>query len=248
MSSQMHNAIFFNTYSLSERAISVVFGSDIDDSTLQQITQFNHTLHRKPFPGFYTTVPAYTTLTVFYDPLLVIQSDLPGTDCFDKVTHYLEQLKQHLAQDQPGLGKMITIPVCYGGTFGPDLKYVAASHGFTTDKVIDLHSSAIYKVYMIGFVPGFAYLGGMPEVLATPRLTTPRKAIPTGSVGIAGKQTGVYPLDTPGGWQLIGRTPLALFAASRSQPALLQAGDTIKFEPIPHHEFDLYRHHADTHH
>ena len=129
-----------------------------------------------------------------------------------------EILQSHLdrldAVDLPE-PRELQIPACYGGEFGPDLKEVAALHGLTTAQVIELHASVTYIVYFLGFVPGFAYLGELPEALATPRLDTPRRTTPAGSVGIAGKQTGVYPFATPGGWRLIGRTPIAMFRPDR---------------------------------
>jgi inhibitor of KinA len=228
----------FNVYALSEQAITIEFGLDINEDTLQKVTAFNQLITQNPFPGFYTTVPAYTTLTIFFDPLQVIQSDLPGTDCFDKVSAYLTGLKNNRQEILITQSETITIPVCYGGLFGPDIEEVAIHIKLTPQEVISLHSKAIYKVYMIGFVPGFAYLGGMDEALATPRKATPRQAIPVGSVGIAGMQTGVYPLETPGGWQIIGRTPLKMFNANRPQPSLLKAGDRVIFKPIDKPEFD----------
>lgn len=228
----------FNVYALSEQAITIEFGREINEDVLQKVTAFNQFITQNPFPGFCTTVPAYTTLTVYFDPLQVIQSGLPGTDCFDKVSAYLTSLKnnrQNILTTEP---ETITIPVCYASAFGPDIDEVANHTNLTPQEIITLHSSAIYKVYMIGFVPGFAYLGGMDEALVTPRRATPRNAVPTGSVGIAGMQTGVYPLETPGGWQIIGRTPLQMFNAGRPQPSLLKAGDLVIFKPIGKPEFD----------
>lgn len=198
-------------------------------------------LHHHPFPGLLTTVPAYSTLSVFYDALQVMQApELHGRDCFEKVQNYLLGLKEQAADESTSAVIPITIPVCYGGSFGPDVEELAALHNLSVQRVIDIHTAATYTVYMIGFVPGFAYMGGMDEQLATPRKQTPRQAIPAGSVGIAGKQTGIYPLETPGGWQIIGRTPLKLFDANRKQPALLKAGDMVKFKPVTPLEFDQY--------
>ncbi len=232
----------FTAYYLSEHALTLEFGHEISENLLQQITSFNALINRNPFTGFRTSVPAYSTISVFYDPIQVIRAaDLPGIDCFDKVSAYLYQLTND-ADNQPGTpDNLITIPTCYGGAYGEDLEAVAALHHLSAGEVISLHSAAIYKVYMIGFVPGFAYLGGMSAQLATPRKPTPRKVIPAGYVGIAGMQTGVYPLATPGGWQLIGRTPLTLFDAARARPALLKAGDLVTFKPIDHQQFDQYR-------
>jgi inhibitor of KinA len=227
----------FDIYSLSEHAITIEFGSEISEYLLQQITGFDRLVHHYQFTGFTTTVPAYTTLSVFFDPLQVISSGLPGDDCFEKISNYLNQLKGKQEISTTSAGNLITIPVCYNNEFGPDLTEVATLHHLTHEEVIRLHSAAVYKVYMIGFVPGFAYLGGMTDKLTTPRKSTPRKAIPAGAVGIAGRQTGVYPLETPGGWQLIGQTPLKLFDANRAQPSLLKAGDEVIFKPIDLQEY-----------
>jgi inhibitor of KinA len=185
-------------------------------------------------------VPAYTTLSIFFDPVKVIQlQELPGKDCFEKVSGYLLSLEKKLKNTPAVQRDVITIPVCYGGDLGPDINEVAALHNLTADEVISLHSSAEYKVYMIGFVPGFAYLGGLNDLLATPRKATPRSAVPAGAVGIAGKQTGVYPLKTPGGWQIIGQTPVKVFDANRPQPSFLKAGDRVVFKPIDMPGFNL---------
>jgi inhibitor of KinA len=229
-------------YYLSEQAVTVEFGQEIGKDILKQIRRLNHLLQQNPFPGFRTTVPAYTTLSIFFDPVQTIKNpDLPGRDCFEKVSAYLRQLKNETGNEEISMIKTVSIPVCYGGTFGPDLDEVAKLNNLTVKEVITLHAAAIYEVYMIGFIPGFAYLGGMPEILSTPRKLSPRKAVPAGSVGIAGKQTGIYPLETPGGWQIIGQTPLTLFNAEKAQPALLNSGDRVIFKQISQQQFELYR-------
>jgi inhibitor of KinA len=229
----------FAMYPLSESAITIEFGNTINETIISRINTFDKWLNQKPFHGLYQTVPAYATLTVFFDPVKVIgQTQLSGKTCYDKVCSYLHQLYSE-PQVSPVTSEteIISIPVCYGGGFGPDLDYVAAYHQLTTNEVIGLHSSTIYKVYMIGFIPGFAYLGGLNEVLATPRKATPVK-VQAGAVGIAGKQTGIYPLATPGGWQIIGQTPFQMFDAGRPQSAFLKAGDRIRFEPVPFSDFE----------
>ncbi len=226
-------------YSLSEQGVSIEFGQAISEDLLQLITNFHRLIGQNPFPGFYTAVPAYTTLSVFFDPVRVIQSQaLPGENCFEKVSGYLLSLKEKLKNTAGAQSDIVSIPVCYGGDFGLDINEVAALHNLTVDEVISLHSSAEYKVYMIGFVPGFAYLGGLIDLLESPRKATPRSAVPACAVGIAGKQTGVYPLKTPGGWQIIGQTPVKMFDAARSQPSLLKAGDRVVFKPIDISEFN----------
>ena len=225
-------------YYLSETAVTVEFGQQIAEDLLSEVNHLNQLLHQQPFTGFETTVPAYSTLTVFYDPVTVIKSDLPGGGCFAKVSGYLNALKQQIKTAAPVAGDTVTIPVCYDAAFAPDLAEVADLHQLSIAEVVRLHSQAIYKVYMIGFIPGFAYLGGMDGRLATPRKATPRKRVPAGAVGIAGQQTGVYPMDTPGGWQIIGQTPLKMFDRDRGQPSLLKAGDMVVFKAIDIQEFN----------
>ena len=241
----------FKVYYLSERAVTIEFGQEISEVMLTQITAFNTTVNNHPFPGFITAVPAYSTVSIFYDPVMVITTEsMHGVDCFEKVANYLQSLLTPISHHQNQTPvNLITIPTTYGGNFGPDLQEVAKINKLTVEEVIHLHSAATYKVYMIGFVPGFAYLGGMSELIESPRKATPRKAVPIGSVGIAGKQTGIYPIASPGGWQLIGKTPLILFDANRSQPSLLQAGDEVVFKPIDSHEFEFIANnrYADSH-
>jgi inhibitor of KinA len=133
--------------------------------------------------------------------------------------------------------RIVEIPVCYGGAFGPDLDDVAERHGLGSDDVVAIHTSGEYLVYMVGFMPGFAYLGGLDERIATPRRRSPRTAVPAGTVGIGGQQTGVYPLVSPGGWNLIGRTPLRIFDPARDEPTLLATGDRVRFRAIPLDEY-----------
>ncbi|MFD2874297.1 5-oxoprolinase subunit PxpB [Mucilaginibacter ximonensis] len=227
----------FSIYYLSEQALTLEFGNDITPRLLSSVSAFNHLLQQKPFPGFKTTIPAYATLTVLFDPLIVAKSDLRGKSCFEKVSAYLLGLNSEKLANEETTASRITIPVCYGGEFGSDLQELASLLKMDTAELVKLHSEAVYQVYMIGFVPGFAYLGGMDKRLESPRKTTPRKSVPAGSVGIAGMQTGIYPLQTPGGWQLIGRTPLQLFDVKRAQPSLLKAGDEVVFKPITEAEF-----------
>ena len=231
----------FKIYALSEQAVTLVFGKEINEKTASEISNFNRLLNNNPFKGFTSSVPAYTTLSIFYDLLSVISSDLPGENGFEKVSNYLKSLNSKNQEDFAEVPNRITLPVLYGAEFGPDLDEASNMTNLSVEEVIALHTSAIYKVYMIGFVPGFAYLGGMDERLASPRKLTPRGSVPAGSVGIAGKQTGIYPLETPGGWQIIGQTPLKIFDANRIQPSLLKAGDEVKFQSIGLQEFNELR-------
>ena len=223
----------------SEISVRISFGQVIDELIFKRITAINQAIHLSPFPGFVESVPAYTTLTVFYDPMVVAKtSDNAGTNIFPLVIRYLENVLQDVRQLQPQQDKPpFLIPVCYGGRFGPDIEEVAAQSKLTVDDVIRLHTQTVYTVYLVGFLPGFPYLGGMNEKLATPRRLIPRKKVPAGSVGIAGLQTGVYPIDSPGGWQLIGLTPMRMFDIGADSPALLRAGDRVQFCRITASEF-----------
>jgi len=218
------------------------FGDTISEELMHTISTFNQLILQKPFTGLITTVAAYTNLTVFFDPVKVIQTDLHGKTALQKVTNHIKRLKQTDASNTKTGTNTVTIPVCYGGNFGPDLEHVAAINHLTEDEVIRIHTSANYLVHMVGFVPGFAYLGGMPSNIAAPRKATPRAAINAGAVGIAGLQTGIYPLQTPGGWQIIGQTPLTMFDVNRPSPSLLKAGDQVVFKSISAGEFDNYQH------
>ncbi|TCD27012.1 5-oxoprolinase subunit PxpB [Pedobacter psychrodurus] len=227
-------------YGLSEKSVTITFGTAIDNDLLSLITDFNQLLLQNPFSGLITTVPAYTTLTVFFDPLSVMLSDLPGEACFEKVSAHLNKIAQTKREKSRVVADKRVIPVCYGSDFGQDLLTVARTNNLTETEVIDIHTAGQYIVFMIGFVPGFAYMGGMDIRLSTPRKEVPNAKIPAGSVGIAGNQTGIYPLETPGGWQIVGKTPLKMFDVNRSQPSLLKGGDLVTFKAIGINEFNTY--------
>ncbi len=224
-------------FPLGDAAVVVEFGTGISAATHAAIAAFGARLARRPFASLRECVPAFTTLTVYYDPWEVSQNNKIAP--YEQITNYLQSLlpaAQVLAADYAP-GPLVEIPVCYGGEFGPDLAAVARHAGLSEAAVIELHSQPEYLVYMLGFAPGFPYLGGLDARLTTPRRAQPRPLVPAGAVGIAGAQTGIYSLPTPGGWQLIGRTPRRLFAAGRTQPSLLQAGDRLRFVSISETEF-----------
>ncbi|WP_048600823.1 5-oxoprolinase subunit PxpB [Rubeoparvulum massiliense] len=218
---------------LSDTSIIIDFGGSISVEKNQQILNFVDVICSDPFPGFLEAVPSYTTVTIFYDPL-VIQHAFP----YEYVCQWAEEKLTKLVEQKRPASKLVQIPVCYDQALGPDLETVAAYHQRTTEEVIHLHTSQRYHVYFLGFSPGFPFLGGLDPAIATPRKSTPRLKIPAGSVGIAGQQTGVYPLETPGGWQIIGRTPLRLFSLEQEHPTLLQPGDQVEFIPITREEFE----------
>ncbi len=179
--------------------------------------------------GVRDVVPTYRPVAVYFDPLRT------DTDALlERIAHDAEAAVPAARAEQPP----IRIPVCYGGELGPDLAQVASFATLAEDEVIRLHTAAIYRVFMLGFVPGFAYLGLVDQRIATPRHATPRVRVPQGSVGIAGVQTGIYPAETPGGWQLIGRTPVKPFDATRAEPFLMKAGDAVQFYAIDRAEYD----------
>jgi inhibitor of KinA len=182
----------------------------------------------EPIAGVRNLHPAYCSLLIKFDAMLLRHEELE-----EIVRGYIDRMEKAAL---PG-PQLVEIPVCYGGEFGPDLDEVAELHSITAAQAIELHASTHYLVYFLGFAPGFAYLGELPEALATPRLTMPRRSVPAGSVGIAGSQTGVYPISTPGGWRLLGRTPLAMFRPERAQMSLLSIGDHVRFVPISREQF-----------
>jgi inhibitor of KinA len=208
---------------LGDTAVVVRFGEVISPELHSRVRALSEELSRNPIIGTTESVPAYATLGVCYDPIM-------------KSFHQLErELSNRITQlNETALppSRIIEIPVVYGGEYGPDLVEVARYHSLCESDVVEIHSQAEYLVYMIGFVPGFPYMGGMSERIATPRRQSPRVKIPAGSVGIAGSQTGIYPLETPGGWQLIGRTPVTLFDPTQNPPTRLRAGDRVRFRPI----------------
>ncbi len=194
----------------------------------EHVRRFLRLMELEPFAGVRNLHPGYCSVLVKFDALRLQHSELE-----EILRGYLAKMAK-IALPEP---QLVEIPVCYGGEYGPDLEDVAELHGMTVERAIELHVSATYTVYFLGFVPGFAYLGELPKELVTARLPTPRKIVPPGSVGIAGNQTGVYPMATPGGWRLLGRTPAVMFQPERSEMSLLSIGDRVRFVAISREEF-----------
>ncbi|AVK51357.1 kinase inhibitor [Clostridium sp. MF28] len=217
---------------ISETAALVEFGREISEDINKKVRTFCTYLDDKPFYGMVEYVPAFTSVSVIYNPL-----DMKSESPYEVVKVILDNIISKLDFSLEDEEHIVEIPVCYGGELGQDIEQVAKINNITVDEVIKIHSEGKYLVYMIGFAPGFPYLGGMSEKIAAPRRESPRIAIPAGSVGIAGMQTGVYPIETPGGWQLIGKTPLKLFDLKRNSKSLLKAGDIVKFYPISYEEY-----------
>lgn len=212
-----------------DSALSLSFGSAICPEINSRIRSFCKSLEQQPIQGVTEVLPTFCSVMVCYQPLAVSYGGL---------VRNLKRRLHKLNTQEKDPGRVFQIPVCYGGQWGEDLEFVASHAGLTPDEVIQLHSGRDYLIYMLGFLPGFAYLGGLDPKLFTPRLQVPRVSIPAGSVGIGGEQTGVYPLDSPGGWQLIGRTPLRPYDPNRPEPILYRAGDYIRFLPISQEEYD----------
>jgi KipI family sensor histidine kinase inhibitor len=212
----------------SDQSLLVSFGQQITLEAHRSVRRLLHLLELQPVAGIRNLHPAYCSLLVKFDMLKLRHDELEAI-----LRPYLDRLKDVILPAP----RQLEIPVCYGGEFGPDLADVAATHGLTPAQVIELHASVTYTVYFLGFAPGFAYLGELPEALATPRLPAPRRKVSAGSVGIAGNQTGVYPVATPGGWRLLGRTPLAMFRPDRDAMSFLSIGDRVRFTPISFDRF-----------
>ncbi len=213
---------------MGDRGLLLEFGDEISLKVNQKVRRMNLALKREKIEGLIETVPTYRSLLIIYHPLLISLEDLK------RKIKEIETGLEEIELPQPNLTR---IPVVYGGPYGPDLEEVAKHCGLTPEEVIRLHCSVTYHIYMIGFMPGFPYMGELPDALVTPRLKTPRLSIPSGSVGIAQKQTGIYPLESPGGWRVIGRTPLKMFDQNKEPPSLLQMGDLVQFYPISEKEF-----------
>lgn len=224
---------------LGECAVKVIFAAEPDAAVQKKIKALGDYLNAHPFKGYQECIASYTACTVLYDPFIVVQGT-PGDSAYFIVTRYLDKIMDPLACTAQE-GRLIEIPVCYGGEYGPDLEYVADYHHLTTEAVVKIHTDREYLVHMLGFCPGFPYLGGMDERLATPRRAVPRLVIPARSVGIAGRQTGAYPLATPGGWQIIGRSAIELFTPRGREPSLLAAGDRVRFRAVSKAEYKAIR-------
>jgi KipI family sensor histidine kinase inhibitor len=206
----------------------VEFGDGISEAVNRKVHALADVLRKRSLPGLGEFVPTYRSLLIHYNPLRL--------SC-GEVKAFVSEALQECGETPLLEPRVVQVPVVYGGEFGPDIGFVAEQNNLSVEEVVELHSGAGYTVYMLGFAPGFPYLGGLPEVLATPRLPTPRKLVPAGSVGIAGAQTGIYPIATPGGWRLVGRTPFRLFDPTQEPPVLLRPGDRLRFLPISEEEF-----------
>jgi inhibitor of KinA len=212
---------------MGDRAILVELGDEINPSVNAKVRELFLKLDRESIEGVKELVPGYRSVMVVYDPLVVALPSLHET---------ITRLHMEARESSLPEPKTLEVPVVYGGRFGPDLPWVASFHGIPPEEVIRYHTQPLYHVYMIGFTPGFPYLGEVPKAIETPRRETPRTAVPRGSVAIAQKQTGIYPVQSPGGWHILGWTPLNLFDATKWPPTPIEIGDLVRFFPIQEEE------------
>ena len=217
---------------MGDRALLVELGDAIHPDVNRKVREFFLLLEERCVPGIKDLVPSYRSLTVIYDPLEISLSTLQDMAC---------DLWRQTDVFKPPRPKRVEVPVVYGGKHGPDLEWVASYHHLSAEEVIRYHSLPTYMVYMIGFTPGYPYLGEVPEAIATPRRQTPRTVVPQGSVAIARRQTGIYPVQSPGGWHILGWTPLKLFSPDKWPPSLLEMGDLVKFISIKEEKIPLWK-------
>ncbi len=222
-----------------EQGLVVEFGDGIDPAINARVRSMARFLVAEKIDGLLEMVTTYRSLMIFFDPLRVTRDSLAR--CVLRGAAFPGNIPR-----MEDTGRTIRVPVCYGGEFGPDLDFVARFNGISPEDVVRIHCAASYPVYMLGFLPGFPYLGDVPARIAAPRLEKPRQRVSAGSVGIAGAQSGIYPLDSPGGWRIIGRTPLALFDPGSDRPFLLAPGDTVRFEPVDENEFRAMKREVDS--
>ncbi len=211
-----------------DSALLIEFGKDINPETNRKITALVQLMREQHIEGIVDVIPAFCSLLINYDPRVL---------SYEELKERMEHLLKMETKTEATRKCIFEIPVCYGGEYGPDIENIAEHAGLSVEEVIKIHSSKDYLIYMLGFLPGFTYLGGLDERIHTPRLASPRLKIRAGSVGIGGSQTGIYPLDSPGGWQLMGMTPVRTYDPERQTPILVEAGDYIRFIPIDEEEF-----------
>jgi inhibitor of KinA len=226
----------FNLFALGDSAITIDLGNLVDEALNEKVLAMQQWLGEHLFEGFTDSIVAYSSLSVFYDPVVVLRRYPAGRGAFEFVKERLQEAWRHSTVQSAGNEEPVRIPVCYEGNLGPDLAALAGEKDMSPEEIVRLHVSRVYRVYMIGFLPGFAYLGETDKQLAVARKPRP-VPVGAGSVGITGRQTGIYPLNSPGGWHIIGRTPVVLFDPAAEVPVRLKIGDRVAFYPISREEF-----------
>ena len=226
----------FHIYPCGDHALTIEWEDSADLRNHQRVLALYGLLKEKNIYGIRDIIPAYSTVTVVYDTVMLLR-DSPKYSVYERMCENILAAVGDLKIRERTRPKVVDIPVCYDVSLAPDLLSLAEGHRISPEEVVQLHTGKRYRVYMIGFLPGFAYMGSVDAKIVTPRRDTPRTKVPAGSVGIAGIQTGIYPFESPGGWQLIGRTPLVMFDAHRAQPCLLQPGEEVQFHAISLSEY-----------
>ncbi len=216
-------------FPLGDAGLTVEFGNEISAELNNRVINLAGFFDKNPFPGFVETVPAYASLSVFFDVSIVRKNFPDFPTAFEAIKNFMENALQNLNDLEENKSRLVEIPVRFDAAYALDLDSVASLSNLNAGEVIEIFLAATYRVYMLGFLPGFAYMGEVDERIAAPRKTAPRVRVPKGSVGIAGRQTGIYSLESPGGWQIIGKTNLELFTPEAESPTFLQAGDGVKF-------------------
>ena len=219
-------------FSINENAVTIDFGNEISVALNDKVLALDQFIEKNKFHGFIESVPAYSSLGVFFDLRKVRTAYQQFPTAFDFVKNYLENAVKNLAETEKNTLRIVKIPVNYDAAFAPDLEFVANCAKLSVEEVIKIHTGITYRVFMLGFLPAFVYLGEVDERIAAPRKLVPRTKIEAGSVGIAGRQTGIYPLESPGGWQIIGKTPVEIFTPHLESISLLQTGDFVKFHRL----------------
>lgn len=222
----------YRIFSLGENAVTIELANEISDRLNDRVLSIASYLQTNAFPGMIEVVSAYSSLTIFFD-VYQVRRLFPGSkSAFEMVREFAVEAFKNAPDKKGDDFRTVEIPICFNEEYSLDVTTIADARGITPREIIEIFTSNIYRVYMLGFLPGFAYLGEVDERIATPRKTNPRVKVPKGSVGIAGRQTGIYPFDSPGGWQIIGRTNVELFTPENETPSYFRAGDRVKFYQV----------------
>lgn len=219
----------YKIFPLGDKTLTVEFGNQISVEINNLVLQLAEFIEKNPFQGFIETVPAYASLTIFYDAAVVRKNFVEFSTAFDAVKNFIEAFVKNFDNAVEFESRLIKIPVCFDNKYALDLEFVASINNLSPEKAIEIFLSKTYRVFMLGFLPGFSYMGEIDERIAAPRKSAPRLKVSRGSVGIAGRQTGIYSLESPGGWQIIGKAFSELFTPNAGNPTFLQAGDSVKF-------------------
>jgi inhibitor of KinA len=230
----------YTIFPLGDCALTIDFGNNIDEVINRKVLALFHSLKENPFEGIIEAVPAYSSVTIYYDMLHAVKNNPHHKTTYEVMAERTEKRLQEPIPENNLLSQLLKIPVCYHKKFALDMDELAAAKKISSDEIIQIHTSKVYSVYMLGFLPGFSYMGKVDDEIAMPRKINPRQRVEAGSVGIAGYQTGIYPLASPGGWQIIGRSPVKLFDPNNKELTLLKPGDRVQFYSINQDEFNSY--------